>query len=329
LPQREQTKAFKDLAGRQLLVAMLEATFGVRFEERITSEYKALSEVDQSLYAIASLATNRHLPLTLADLVFASGRHDPEVLAASVNLIRRGILVKDLVSDIVRTRHRRIAEVIVEYLHEEEELFDSLSGLTLLAATRVSQSKIGRRIWAKPLRQLINHDSVLKWLGLDRGRAFYDRFVNVLGDDPHYLLHRGSMEVEEGNLGYAENFLSQAKALAPNDRLIETEFGYLRMKQACQSPDAPDAREKYMEGRAILDGRIVLDGKIDSYPYHIIGSQGISWVHRASLSRIDKHGILEELRAKMDEAERYHPRNEEIKRLKRDVNYEYMRTVVP
>ena len=58
-----QRKVLVDKCGRQLLVALIEATSGKRFDEKVESECAGLDGDAQLLYAITALATNFGIPL--------------------------------------------------------------------------------------------------------------------------------------------------------------------------------------------------------------------------------------------------------------------------
>ena len=70
-------RAFSDKAGRQLLVAMIEATLDVRFEEKAVTEADDLTGFEWFLYALMVLATSQRYYLTKQEALMAcrgSGR---------------------------------------------------------------------------------------------------------------------------------------------------------------------------------------------------------------------------------------------------------------
>lgn len=54
----EQEKAFRDVCGRQLLVAMIEATSGRKFETRVFEEWEELQHVSRIVYGVVAVASS-------------------------------------------------------------------------------------------------------------------------------------------------------------------------------------------------------------------------------------------------------------------------------
>jgi len=112
--------------------------------------------------------------------------------------------------------------------------------------------------------------------------------------------------------------------MAPTDYLVQTEYAYLRIRLAVDSPTSTEAPQLVQEGFDLLEGVIDERGEIDSYPYHVLGSQGLAWSRRASLSRSARKDLLEELVERVEEGVERHPRIEELQRLHRDLKTELL-----
>jgi hypothetical protein len=160
------------------------------------------------------------------------------------------------------------------------------------------------------------------------GRRVYERLEPVLDWNHHYWLQRGGLEVQEGDLSLATNFLGQARSLAPEDDFVQTEWNYLLMKKAAQFPFHASAHEWFHEGYDGLLEKIDQRGSSDAHPYHILGSQTLAWVHAASLSAIEKrtilHGALEAVKA----GARKHFRSTELEKLSKDLETAWLMTSV-
>ena len=163
-----------------------------------------------------------------------------------------------------------------------------------------------------------------------RAREIYESLEDVLNWDYHYWLQRGSMEVEVSNVRGAENFLGQAKGLAPDDYKVQTEWAYMLLKRAAQEAEGglTGARELADEAFAELHDAIARRGPTDSYPYHVLGSQGLGWVRRASLTAIERTEKLRELLETVREGRRHHPRQRDLEMLERDIQDEYLRSAI-
>ncbi|MGE0454268.1 MAG: hypothetical protein AB7O37_16835 [Vicinamibacteria bacterium] len=324
--RRDQEQVFRDKAGRQLLVAMIEATSNQRFEDKAVDELAGLEPEGQLIYALVAVASAHRIDLSREDVLIAVGDHSNQLLNSLDQLVRRKILV-EIVGDetVVRARHRVIAEIIRDELARRGLLKEPLYGLALLAATKV---RPGMRRNAKPwrlLRVVLNHDMLFKTLGRDGARGLYGSIEQALSWDYHYWLQRGSLEVESGDLDLAQNFLSQARSLAhEEDPLVENEWAYLLFKQAISDPSAADAERRAEEATAILLDMIARRGTVDSYPYHVLGSQGLSWVRRRMSSSVERERYLARLIKTTDEGLERHPLASDLKQLLADLRREYM-----
>lgn len=144
----------------------------------------------------------------------------------------------------------------------------------------------------------------------------------------HYWLHRGALEVEEGDLQLATNFLDQARSLAQGERQVETEYAYLLMKKAASDPRHSSAKEWFDNGRRTLESLILGEGRRDPYPYHVLGSQGLAWARKAPLPTLDRQALLRELLRWVEQGVEQHPKVRELANLLVDVKKEWLSTTV-
>lgn len=144
--------------------------------------------------------------------------------------------------------------------------------------------------------------------------------------DYHYWLQRGSLEVEVGDLELATNFIDQARSLNPDDRMVRNEYGYLLMKKASRNPFHASAREWFEEGKGLLEDLISQYGKQDSYPYHVLGSQGLAWARQAALPLLEKRALLRHLIGIVNAGIHEHPRWAELRPLAEDLKKDWLNT---
>jgi hypothetical protein len=321
----EQRGVFARAAGRQLLVAMIEATTGERFDEKINRECRDLGPEAGLMYAVVALATAERYDLTRQQIALASGDTTNEGLNRLQGLVNRHLLVTTR-GDRLRLRHRVIAEKAVEYFRRERQLGEAIRGLLFSLATGVDRRSYPRDRDGRLLVRLMNHDWLIRHLPGDREsvRASYDAVEDLLSWDYHYWLQRGSFEVEIGDLRLAQNLLEQARALAPDDTKVQTEWAYLVIKRAAQEPAALDARDRVEQAFLELEDAVARRGHQDSYPAHVMGSQGLAWVRAAPLSQPEKLGILARLRDVVDRALLHHPQAGDLRQLARDLEQEYL-----
>ena len=130
--------------------------------------------------------------------------------------------------------------------------------------------------------------------------------------------------MEVGDLQLAQNLLEQAKSMASDDYRVQTEWAYLVIKRAAQNPEVLDSRDRVEEAFLELEDAVTRRGHQDSYPAHVMGSQGLSWVRQAPLSQDEKLGVLARLRAVVDSALEDHRTSGDLRQLARDLEQEYL-----
>src|SRR3989338_1212428 len=322
--RQQQRSAFRDQAGRQLLVAMIQATSGSRFEEKAFEELEVLQGMSQQVYAIIALSSAYRFGLTTDEILIACGGQN-DALNALDQLVRRHIVVTK--SDgFTWARHRVIAEIIRDEMQQQGQLADPVRGLSLLAAAKVSESLAqSARPW-RMLRTFINHDFLLNNVGSEFARNLYGSLENILAWNYHFWLQRGSLEVELGDdLALGEHFLSTARSMGASDPYVETEWAYLLFRKAIQNP-TPEAQDLVAEATEILEDLMSRTG--DPYPYHILGSQGLAWARRAFGSTLEREKYLRKLLAKIEEGCKKSPRDSGLAQLRDDLRREYLSIAV-
>jgi len=323
----EQRAAFRDQAGRQLLVAMIQATSGRRFEEKAVDELTELG-ADGRVYGIIAVASAYRFGLQRNEILLGLGESTNAVLNTVDMLIRRHI-VRVGHDGSIWARHRVIAEVIRDELQKSGAIKELLQGLAHVGATQVNPNlSRSARPW-RLLRHVINHDFLIRVIGPDPGRELYGEIENLLRWDYHFWLQRGSLEVEVGDLDLAENFLNQARALSPTDFYVQTEYSYLLFRKAIDNPTAMLAPAFAREATETLEGLIERNGERDVYAFHVLGSQGLSWARRGIPSSIEKEQFLREIMLHLQSGCRLHPRAVELKKLMDDVRQEHLSIAVP
>ena len=320
--------AFRKEAGRQILVGMLQATSGLKFTEKAIAEYSELKPLARMLYGIITLVHSQRYSLTLDEVLTAAGSVDNETINELDRLVRRGLVTRKDRYVEYRTRHRVISEQIVNSQAFRRDVKEVIEGLFVaLSSTLGPALTRSNRIWRRYIR-IINHEFVLLFLDTEDGRVAYETIESFMSWDYHYWLQRGSLEVQEGDLDKATNYLGQAQSLAPGDRLVQTECAYLLMKKAAHRPTHMDAKAWFAEGFDKIVGLIADRDAIGPHPYHILGSQTIAWVRSANLSLMEERTLLGNARDIVDQGLRKNPRSNELKNLRGDLQQKWLLTAV-
>ena len=88
------------------------------------------------------------------------------------------------------------------------------------------------------------------------------------------------------------------------------------MRKAIELPTEINAKDYLNQGVDILERMILIRGKDDSYAFHLIGSQGLSWARRASLIPQERISFLQQLLTRVDEGVGLHPMDRDLARLR-------------
>lgn len=322
-------RAFAEKAGRQLLVAMIEATSGERFEEKAVHELNELEGLQQFLYAAISVVTTQRHYLTKDEAILACAGLPGDSVDALAKLVARHLVVANPPTYQHRARHRVIAEVVAEQLRKQGQLPPVLKGIVNAIASKVEMGSDRRgRLWRFLIR-LINHDYLYTVIGINEARSIYESVEGLLADDYHYWLQRGSLEVEHGDLRRAEMFLSQARSLAQDDYRVDTEYAYLLLRKAIEAPTDTRSPRWMEEGTQLLEGVIATRGEQDSYSFHVLGAQGLSWARRGPHSLEERRRLLTYYMNVVEQGLKKHPLQRDLLQLHADIRQDYLRTAVP
>jgi len=334
-PRAAQRAIFAGKCDRQLLVAMIEATSGQRFDARIESECRELGADAQLVYAVVAIATVFRIHLETTTLLAAIGGDPGAEMRLIDDLLRTHLFVRS--SDRrIQLRHRVIAERAIEYFRSERMAETPLRGLVFALAAAARLGHLRSTPEGRAVIRLINHKFLVGFLRMTNGRepdrvgirGVYEEVEPLLTQDHHFWLQRGSFETEEGEIDLAKNFIEQATSLAPEDSYVRTQWAYMTMKRASRRPADPGVADQVEEAFSVLDDVIANRGRRDSYPFHVYGSQGLAWANRGGLTRDDKERLLLQLRRVVDEGRKLHKGNRELLQLARDLENEYLTLAV-
>lgn len=329
MSHEQRVRAFRESAGRQLLVALVEATSGERFDHRLDRECSELGNDLGAVYAVIALATNFRHRLYLDEILGAIGQDTNEGLNKVRNLENQKLIIRDGHRG-YQLRHRYVADRAVDYYKTHGQLGEPARGLLFAVASRAGEGGGRRSRLRSLLISLMNHETLARLVhDIAQIRDCYSTVESLLDWDYHFWLQRGCFEVKHtGELRTAQNYLESAKALAPDDALVMTEWSYMMLRRAIHDPSALDAPSWADEAIRELEDAIEQRGLRDSYPYHVYGSQGLSWVRRANMSDDTKIRFLDKLRAVLREGVSRH-NQQDLRQLQRDIDAEYLEMSLP
>lgn len=322
-------QAFREQAGRQLLVAMIQATSGENFEKKVHDEYVELDQAQKYPYSLIAVATSLRYSLTKDELLLAHGDSTDEALIALERLTARHLVVITPDRGEYRCRHRVVSGLVFNKLKELGELGNCLVGLAWALASKAIPAADRHSRAAKFLGRILSHDFLLNTIGLQSARDLYERLEALLHWDYHYWLQRGSLEVEAGDIRRAENFLGAARSHdSGEDFRVGTAYAYMLMRKAWEAPQDLHAEEYLASGMTELGAIIEQSGRISEYPYHVLGCQSLAWAHRAIVDKEMRRAFLGQVAETVERGLRYHAGSAKLLQLQQDLRKEILLTVV-
>ncbi|HEX3735686.1 MAG TPA: hypothetical protein VHU86_11115 [Solirubrobacterales bacterium] len=331
--RKQQREAMQKKFGRQLLVALLEVTQGVRFEKMIESECADLKGDAPLLYAVAALSAHTGGPLSDQEMYVAAG--DATAAKEQIDLLTARHLLTRNGAGRLLPRHRVVAERVVRYYQSKGIIAQVCTALATGLASGAHLADLRANRTGRILIRLLKHDNLIKLvyrghLTSDKAdvRNIYDSVEGLLRDDYHYLLQRGSFETEEGDLEQAKTYLDQARAIAPDDYLVRAEWSYMTLKRATQRATelgaAADAKLAFDELEDLIESR----GNKDEYVFHIYGNQGLNWASAAPLSFEQRKRFLEHLQRVVANGRKMHPSSDYLSAVGDKIQNRYLKLAV-
>ncbi|MCY3677482.1 MAG: SIR2 family protein [Gemmatimonadetes bacterium] len=314
----------RERAGKQLLVAMREATKGGGFDTIIKDEFDTLKGHGvKLLYLIIALTTDAGYRLDRAQVLKASPLPPAETLHALERSLRDIVIPTGPRRDQLLLRHRIIADHVLRVAASRTIVAEAYKELLPVLAGEMT-GRGYRSSVSGMFRALLNHREVFERFesNVAEARAIFESVEIRLRREAHFWLQYGLLELEYGNLEYAENYLMQAESLSPNSRYIVNSLGHLYLKKAVHADSQTEAWEYRRRGSDILQRQME---EYDSpYPYHIYCSQRLSWTRTWDLEPGRLREELEHLRQIAREGRERFPRNRMLRRLYDDVEREYL-----
>ncbi|HEX2854481.1 MAG TPA: hypothetical protein VHO24_14720, partial [Opitutaceae bacterium] len=214
------------------------------------------------------------------------------------------------------------AEELVKQLGKNGVLGEVIVDLVWSLATELDDFFDNNSPKRRLIRGLLDHDFLNRMVGYDEAKYYYQELEKVLAPDFNYWLHRGSLELEHGNLVGAERFLNQARGINQRDQNTLTEYAYLLLLKALDNPSGPDAVSFVQEAEAILRKNIATRGDRDPHSYHILVGNMMQWVKTRSMRPSEEKSTLHGLRTTLEDGRRRHPKNAHLAKLSQQLEEE-------
>jgi len=264
----EQRIAFREIAGRQLLVALHEATLGKPFEDIIENEYRNIVPLEAQRIYLSICVLNRLGVGVRAGIIarlhgvrfteFRDRLFKPleHVVSTSYDAIIRDYLYT--------ARHPFIAEIVFErMLRSQEERFDVY--LKCLQTLNIDYN-CDRRAF----RQMIRGRALLDlFSNPDLVKIIYDTAQQIIGEDGYFYHQKGLYEMHRGDLQRAGQLFSTAERLAPGDHTIKHSRSELMLRLSEQARTALE-RDNYLKSAAEIARGLKALKAPDSHAHHTL-----------------------------------------------------------
>lgn len=293
---QERRAAFQELAGRQLLVALHEATLGKPFEEILENEYNNVQPPEaQRMYLTICALDRLNVPVRAGLVARIHGikfEEFQERLFKPLEYVVQTSFDPILRDYSYRARHPHIASIVFErILRNAEERFDVY--MRCLRELNVDYSADRRAFWlmikGRTLLDLFPDHTAVK--------TIFDLATRKLGRDP-YLLHQMAiyeLQRPNGSVIEASNLLSAALEAAPDDVTIKHSMAELRLRRA-ELARTPLEAEKALAEAAAIASSIKSVEAAQSYPYHTLAKISFKKIQGALEAAADEKTIQDLLK---------------------------------
>ncbi|HZZ57857.1 MAG TPA: hypothetical protein VFE31_08500, partial [Opitutaceae bacterium] len=313
-------------AGKQLLVAMREATSGRDFDAIIASEYESIGGRDlRIVYVAVCIATAGGYTVSAQQIVALTDGEPNLVLAALKGDFQDIIVPAGEGRGAYHARHRIIASLIVDGIAPREIVKEAyIRLLQVLSRDLPRNPRRSDRVF-RLYKNVINHATVWDRFQrkLEMARDVFESIREYFRSDHHYWLQYGSLELEYGELDLAETYIDAAASIDPDDEIVQTTRALLFYKRSEVTDRISEASAFREAAREILIEQI--KHRVDAvYPYHIMCSGELQYI-RTWLSGYEvRKRPLEELKRDIDSAVKKHPYSDRLADLKKQIDGAYL-----
>lgn len=266
----DRRKELSEHAGRQLLVALHEATLGKPFESILLDEFNHITPFEaQRLYQTVCVLNRLNVPVRAGLVARVHGIPFEEFKKRFFAPLEHVVFAQfdEITRDYqYRARHPHIADIVfLKVLKNAEERFDCY--IRCLKALNVSYSVDWKAFW-----QMVRARNLLELFpDLQMVRAVFAAAKETVGEDAHLLHQMGVYEMNRpnGDLAEASHLLEKASGLASYDASIKHSIAELKLKAAERSR-TPLEKNKLLKEAANISAGLIQGESTDSYAHHTL-----------------------------------------------------------
>ena len=296
LDEAGRVEALAERAGRQLLVALYEATYGLHFEDILVDEFNQIKSFEaQRLYLTVCVLNRLKVPVRAGVIARIHGIPFHDFKARFFSPLEHVVFAEPdpATRDYsYRARHPQIAEVVfLRILAKAEERFDMY--IRCLKALNVSYTADRKAFWqmvrGRTLLDLFpDHQMVV---------ALYKAAREVVGDDAHLLHQMALYEAHRPNGKHSEaiRLLTDATTAAPYDASIKHSAAELKLRFLDEAR-TPLERSKILLDATRISRELVNKDKENSIPHHTLVKIGIRSVEEALKNKASDDALNKQIK---------------------------------
>ncbi|MER8894198.1 SIR2 family protein [Mesorhizobium sp. M0676] len=285
-PPDVRKKAFTELADKQLLVALYEATQGRLLEDLLVVEYhRVLLTEAQELYLLVCTLNRFRVPIraTLVHRIMGISFKDFEKRFLGP---LQGMVFTEMDPAsrdyAYRARHPQIADIVFRRIldSQSKQVAQYKKMIEHMNTSYTSDNAALRKMLSfKNLRDVAGH--------IEDRRSILEAAERISGNDTFILQQQAITEINSnrGDLKAAADYLARAQVLRPNDKTIFHTRASLLTRKAEQTKDVLSRRSLRSEARAIL--KATRDGDSDPYVCSLLARVAIDEIQDRLKAIID------------------------------------------
>ena len=312
VPPLERKEKLRQRAGRQLLVALHEATSGRRFEEILHDEYSRLSpNTAKTLYLSICFLNQFNVPVRAGLLSRRFGISFEDFKNKLFAPLEEVVITNKRKGDddyFYVARHSHVAEIVVRNeLTSADDLFNEyIATLQHLNVGYLSDKQAFQKLLqGKRLAIQFSDSSMVE--------RIFKAAKEAMGPEDAYILQQMAlfeMHRESGSLSKAKAFLERAMELAPHSRIIKHSLAELLIRKAESARN--DLEKLHSLSLAEDICRELKKGAQNSYAHTTLVKAGLARLRRAAeseevLKAEDVEGLIKAVEKDLEDGLRSFP----------------------
>lgn len=263
--------AFEELAGRQLLVALHEATLGKRFEDILVDEFNSITpEIAQNIYLTICVLNRLNIPVRAGLISRVHGvpfsQFSNELFKPLEHVVYDSYDVR-IRDNVYRARHPVIAEIVFDRILSDLdqrflEYFRAVSSLSIDFTT--DDQAFRKMVRGRALLDIFpNRHSNCE--------AIFDLATDMVGDDPFLMQQRALYEMHRsgGDLNKATSLLNSAIEKLPYYKPFKHTKAELLIRKSDSARTSLE-REKFLTEAASLATSTKNDRDGQTHSHHTL-----------------------------------------------------------